>query len=133
MSHFNNMRLILRLAAVYNILFGLYAIMFPNHYFEWCGMNLPNYPQLWQCIGMIIGVFGLGYWIASYDPLKHWPIVLIGLLAKVFGPIGFLLSIGQGIIPWKFGAIIFTNDIIWWIPFGYILVQAIYRARIPVL
>ena len=128
------MKLILRIAAVYSIVFGLYAMMFPNHYFvDWCNMQAPNYPQLWQCIGMITAVFGLGYWIASYDPLKHWPIVFIGLLAKIFGPIGFLLAIGQNILPWKFGQILFTNDIIWWIPFGYILVQAIYRSRITVL
>jgi hypothetical protein len=127
------MKLILQLAAAWNILFGIYAVMFPDHYFQWVGMPVPNYPQLWQCIGMIVGVFGIGYWIASYDPVKHWPIVLVGLLGKIFGPIGFLLSIGQGLFPWKFGQILFVNDIIWWIPFGYILVQAIYRSRITVL
>ncbi len=103
MFHLLVMKLILRLAAIYNILFGLYTMMFPNHYFEWVGIAVPNYPQLWQCIGMIMGVFGIGYWIASYDPLKHWLLVLIGLLGKIFGPIGFLLAIGQGILPWNFG------------------------------
>lgn len=127
------MKLILRIAAMVNILFGIYAVLFPHHYFEWCGMDTPNYPQLWQCLGMVSAILGIGFWLVSFDPLKHWPLVLIGLLYKIFSTLAFLLSIGQGLFPWKFGTVLLVNDIIWWIPFGYILTQAIYRARIPVL
>ena len=41
-------------------------------------------------MGMIVGVYGIGYLIAARDPRTHWPIVLVGLLGKVFGPIGFV-------------------------------------------
>ena len=53
------------------------------------GMEPPNYPELWQCIGMIVGVYGIGYLAAAADPLGHWPITLVGFLGKMFGPIGF--------------------------------------------
>ena len=82
-------RQVLLLAAVYNIAWGGFAVFFPLAPFRWAGMEPPNYPQLWQCIGMIVGVYGIGYAIAAADPLRHWPIVLVGLLGKVFGPIGF--------------------------------------------
>src|SRR5215468_2521786 len=79
-------------AAVYNLLWGGCVVLFPLQPFRWLGMPLPNYPQIWQCVGMIVGVYGIGYACAARDPLRHWPIVLVGLLGKIFGPLGFLLS-----------------------------------------
>lgn len=51
------MRWILWAAAVYNLTWGAGVILFPTLPFEWVGMEPPNYPSLWQCIGMIVGVF----------------------------------------------------------------------------
>lgn len=42
------------------------VILFPNAWFDFLNMSRPNYPQLWQCIGMIVGVYGIGYGIASF-------------------------------------------------------------------
>jgi hypothetical protein len=50
--------------------------------------------------------------------------VLVGLLGKIFGPVGFLWTASRGEIPWMFGATIPTNDLIWWIPFALILRSA---------
>ena len=41
--------------------------------------EFPRYPQIWQCVGMIVGVYGVGYLVAASDPLRHWPIVLVGM------------------------------------------------------
>jgi hypothetical protein len=108
-------------AALYNLAFGAWAILLPDALFSWAGMDLPNYPELWQCIGMIVGVYGIGYGIAARDPDRHWPIVLVGLLGKVFGPIGFAQALWQGSLPMRFGVILLSNDLIWWIPFALIL------------
>lgn len=91
--------------------------------FELSGADKPTYPQVWQCVGMIVAVYGLGYLIASTSPLKHWPIILVGFLGKVLGPLGFAHSFIQGVFPLKFGWNIVFNDFIWWIPFGYILFE----------
>lgn len=112
---------VLRAAAVYNVLWGALVVLFPLVPFAWAGMEPPNYPELWQCIGMIVGVYGVGYWIAAGDVVRHWPIVLVGLLGKVFGPIGFLWSAWSGRLPWMAGWTILTNDLIWWLPFVGIL------------
>ena len=111
-------------AGVYNLIFGAWAGLFPNHVFTLLGMETPNYPFLWQCIGMIVGVYGIGYLAAARDPLRHWPIILVGLLGKIFGPIGFLQTALAGDISWKFGYLIITNDLIWWIPFTWIMIAA---------
>jgi peroxiredoxin len=111
-------------AAIYNLVWGAWVVLRPGDLFEAIGLPLPTYPQLWQCIGMIVGVYGVGYAIAAADPLRHWPIVLVGLLGKVFGPMGFIGAVVQGQLPWAFGWVIVTNDLVWWWPFSVILIAA---------
>lgn len=118
------MRVVLRVAGAYNVVWGALVVLFPLAMFRWAKMPPPNYPQIWQCVGMIVGVYGVGYWIAASDPARHWPIVLVGLLGKVLGPIGFLPLAWRGEWPWLFGLVNVTNDLIWWIPFTLILLYA---------
>lgn len=113
--------LVLKIAGIYNILWGAWVILFPESIFNLFEMAHPHYPMFWQCIGMIVGVYGIGYWIASYDPIKHWPVVFVGLVGKILGPIGFLQAIYLNTLPLNFGINILFNDLIWWIPFALIL------------
>ncbi len=112
------------LAGVYNLLWGLLVIAIPKQTLVWIGIDSLGYPQIWQCVGMIVGVYGIGYLIAARDPFRHWPIVLVGLLGKVFGPIGFLSGLVSGSLPASMGWMILTNDLVWWIPFAVILWSA---------
>jgi peroxiredoxin len=117
---------VLILAGVYNLVWGMLAVCLPMQMLSWLGVNpLPTYPQFWQCIGMIVGVFGVGYLIAARDPYRYWPLTLVGLLGKILGPIGFVASIGSGSLPVEMGWTILTNDLIWWIPFVMILWGAV--------
>ena len=118
------MKHVLLAAGVYNLAWGLWVVCFPGQLFEWSGLEPPRYPQIWQCVGMVVGVYGIGYLIAAGNPLRHWPIVLVGLLGKIFGPLGFLAAAWRGDLPWKWGVTILTNDVIWWLPFAAILYAA---------
>ena len=111
-------------AGVYNLIWGMLAIAWPHLLFDLTGAQRVNYPEIWQCVGMIVGVYGIGYLIAAGDSRTHWPIVLVGLLGKIFGPIGFLGALLRGTFPPLFGLTILTNDLIWWIPFVMILRDA---------
>lgn len=111
-------------AGVYNLLWGAAMIVFPHLLFDVCGIERLNYPEIWQCVGMIVGVYGIGYLIAAGDSRTHWPIVIVGLLGKVLGPIGFVVALLRGTFPPLFGLTILTNDLIWWIPFAMILGDA---------
>ena len=115
-------------AAIYNLLWGGFVVLYPELPFRWAGMPPPNYPELWQCIGMMVGVYGVAYALAARDPIRYWPIVLAGLLGKILGPMGFLHAALAGRLPWRAGWTIVTNDLIWWLPFG-ILLGAAYRSR----
>lgn len=117
-------RPVLLAAAAYNLLFGVFAVAFPRAWFELSGMPPPAMPALWQCIGMVVGVYGIGYACASRAPLRHWPIVLVGLLGKVLGPIGFVGAAARGELPWRAGWLLVTNDLVWWLPFAALLLAA---------
>jgi hypothetical protein len=80
---------------------------------------------------MVVGVYGLGYAIAARDPVRHWPIVLVGLVGKVLGPVGFLDAAWRGELPWRFGWVILANDLIWWVPFGAVLYHAFRMNSCP--
>ncbi|MFT6856793.1 MAG: small multidrug resistance pump [Cyclobacteriaceae bacterium] len=116
-----NHSLTLKLAAIYNILWGAWVVLFPQHFFELTNMEALNHATIWQGMGMVIGVYGIGYWLASYDPVRHWPIVFVGFLGKIFGPIGYVLNYFTGKVSAEFGYTLITNDLIWWIPFILIL------------
>lgn len=120
-------------AAVYNLLWGLAMALAPVWTLGFLGVSPESreiWPQLWACIGMIVGVYGIGFLIASRNPLRHWPIVLVALLGKIFGPIGFVDAALRGALPWSMGVTILTNDLLWWIPFSMILWNA-FRASQP--
>ena len=126
------MGLVLVIAGVYNLLWGVVVILRPGWTFSMLGVDLgPDAAithAIWQCVGMIVGVYGVGYLAAARDPVRHWPIVLVGLLGKIFGPIGFIDAANSGVLPWSMGWTILTNDLAWWIPFALMLRLA-WRSR----
>ena len=126
----NAMSLTLRLAAIYNLLWGAWVVLFPQHFFDLVGMEPLRHELVWQGMGMVIGVYGLGYWWAAQDPLTHWPIVAVGFLGKIFGPLGFVMNYAIGKVPFGFFYTLITNDFIWWIPFFLILKEANRQRKI---
>ena len=123
------MTVVLYLAAAYNLLWGAVVVLFPRRTLELLGVGDLNYPQFWQCICMIVGVYGVSYAIAARDPVMHRGIVLVGLLGKIFGPVGFATAVTRGELPWRFGITLLGNDLVWWVPFALILRHA-YRSRV---
>jgi hypothetical protein len=109
-------------AAIYNLAWGLAVILFPRVPFRLAGIELPQPDhlaiQFWQCIGMFVLVFAIGYAALWRDPERYAPFALIALLGKVFGPIGFAWGWWQGIMPGQVGWTILTNDLLWWPAFG---------------
>ncbi|MFN7921275.1 MAG: DUF4166 domain-containing protein [Bryobacteraceae bacterium] len=112
---------VLFLAAVYNVVWGAIAAAMPAEMLARVGLVNSGPVELWQCIGMFVALYGVGYWFASTDPARYWPFILIGLIGKVLGPIGALIAIASGRLPRAFLWVNLTNDFVWWIPFGWSL------------
>lgn len=99
-------------AAVYNLIWGVLASVFPNPFLHLAGLDARSAP-LMQAIGMMVGVYAYGYYLLARDPIRYQGMVWVGLAGKLFGPVGFLFSACQGVLPWHFGWINLTNDVIW--------------------
>ena len=120
------MKWTLTLAAAYNLAWGAWVILWPHVLFGLAAMELPRYTMIWQCVGMLVACFGVGYAIASTNPIRWWAFVLVGLIGKIAGPLGFVQAAVTGDLPWRFGWTILANDVIWWLPF-FLILRAAYR------
>ncbi len=112
---------LLRVAGVYFITWGLSVVLFPKWWFSLAHLNYPNYIPMWQYVGIVEAVLGLGYFIAASNPLRHWVVILIGFLTKTSLTIGFLYDYREGLLPANIFNMALTNGMIWIIPYGIIL------------
>ncbi len=110
------------LAGCYNLAFGLWAGFFPLRFFELFDIPPPRYPEIWACLGMVVGVYGLLYWQAAWKLENGWAIIAVGLLGKVLGPIGMVMSVSQQ-WPLRLAMLNVFNDAIWWLPFSLFLIR----------
>lgn len=117
-------RIVFCLAGAYNILWGLYAAWDPQWLFRFAGMPPQNYPQIFACLGMVIGLYGLLYLEVARAPERGWLLAAVGLAGKVLGPIGLAALIASGQWPAATLILCLTNDLIWWAPFGLYIVDA---------
>ena len=117
-------RAVFCVAGAYNILWGLYSALDPQWLFRFSGLPLQNHPQIFACLGMVVGIYGFLYWEVARVPERGARIAAVGLLGKVLGPIGLIHLIASGAWPPKSAVLCLTNDFIWWIPFAIYLWDA---------
>jgi len=116
-------QLVFALAGAYNLGWGAYSAYDPQWLFRFAGMPLSNTPEIFACLAMVVGIYGLLYWQVARDPEHGAPIAAVGLLGKVLGPIGLAQLITTGAWPLKSIVLCVTNDFIWWIPFALYLID----------
>jgi len=116
-------RLIFGLAAVYNVAFGVWACFWPDALFATLEMAPPNYPSVWQCLGMVVGLYGFLYAYAAVRLDRAKLIIAIGLAGKILGPIGMFMAVRSGEWPLRAVALIVLNDFVWWVPFALFLLD----------
>jgi len=116
-------------AGAYNLAWGAYCALDPQWLFRYAGMPLSNHPEIFACLGMVVGIYGFLYWQVARDPEHGAAIAAVGLLGKVLGPIGLAQLIFSGAWPVKSVVLCVTNDFIWWVPFAlYLLDVRAFRA-----
>ncbi|MCH8908249.1 MAG: alkyl hydroperoxide reductase [Candidatus Heimdallarchaeota archaeon] len=110
-------------AAIYNLIWGLVNVLQPTLLFNLVEIDPPTPIAVWQVVGMFVLVYAPAYYWVARHPEKYEKFIVVGLVGKIFGPIGFLFSYYQGDLPLKFGLIILANDIIWWPAFTIYLLR----------
>jgi len=111
-------------AGAYNIAWGVYAVADPQWLFRFAGMAPLNYPEIFACLGMVVGLYGIVYLEIARVPERGWLYAAVGMAGKVLGPIGLAVLILRHTWPPATIVLSLTNDCIWWIPFGLYLHDA---------
>lgn len=123
------MRGLLLVAGFYNLLYGIGMFVFHLHPFNLASLGLPEHPMVWQIISVMVGVYGIGYLLASRNPFRHWLVVMIGLIFNILiaGVLAYFIVMGK--IPQSAWIVIFSNNLVWVAPFAFILFGAFEQNR----
>ena len=126
------MRLALMLGAAYHVLFAVWTNLWPSHGFDLLGIPRPNHPMLWRTLGLISGFLGFALFLAAYDPIRHWLIVLLGFAKSVVATVIVAFSVSANTLPAASLFFVILDDLAWIIPYGAILWAAVRaHAGIP--
>lgn len=119
-------RITLAVAALQCLIWGPFIILAPARSAIVYGFSQPLTDSfLWQGLGLIILLYGLGYALAATNPSRHYSVVLIGLLAKILGPVGMTWAVFNDQVSPGVLWLIPIHDIIWWIPFSIIVLRGL--------
>lgn len=122
-------RIVFAAAGCYNVAWGIYAAIDPQWLFRFAEMPPQNYPEIFACLGMVVGLYGILYWEVARRPEHGRLIAAVGLAGKVLGPLGLVPLIVSGRWPPATIVLCLTNDLIWWLPFGLYLYDASQAAK----
>jgi hypothetical protein len=117
-------RVVFIIAGVYNIAWGLYSVYDPQWLFRFAKMPPLNYPEIFACLAMVVGLYGIIYFEVARVPERGFLLAAVGLAGKVLGPLGLATLLVRGAWPLRSAILCVTNDFIWWIPFTIYLVDA---------
>jgi len=120
-----------RVAAVYNVSWGVATAIYPNLFFDIFGLAPINYPFVMSGLGMCIALYGYGYWVVAGDLRRYPQLVIIGFLGKTIGPIGWLWTVISTGLPLRTMWTNVFNDLIW-LPF-FIAYFLWYRRQVGAL
>ena len=124
MKRIQQHKIVFILAGIYNIAWGAFSAINPQWLFRFSGLPDINHPQIFACLGMVIGVYGILYLEVARKPQRGFMIAAVGLLGKILGPAGWVYLYATGVWPLASIVLILANDLIWWIPFAIYLVDS---------
>ncbi len=108
----------LRAAGVYSLGCAALALAAPPAPVTGLGLDL------WYLVSLLTAVMGLGYLFSASDAFRHWPIVMMGFVAKVAMSCGIAWEISSGRLPVTAAWFAVVDDLIWLVPLGLILNSA---------
>jgi hypothetical protein len=114
-------RIIFCAAGLYNIGWGIYSAADPQWLFRLARLPLETHPEIFPCMAMVIGLYGILYLEIARVPERGWILAAVGLSGKLLGPIGLAKLILTGQWPPSTLVLCLTNDFIWWVPFALYL------------
>jgi hypothetical protein len=120
------MTFLLRFAGTYNLLAGVCMICFYHEGYKMLGVPKPELVLPLQIMGILVGLFGVGYHLVAMNPIQNRNILMLGFLSKALSSVAALYYVGVGELPLSFVPVLFFSDIVYLPPF-YVIMQRLYR------
>lgn len=114
-------RIILQATALTNIAYAVLILFFQPTMYSMLDLESNYNGYLLQSMGIMSLAMGIGYFIASFNVSRYWPIVLMGLVVKILMPINVYAAYLSGEIALSSFKLASSYHIIWIIPFVAIL------------
>jgi hypothetical protein len=120
------MRYLLRFVAVYNVLAGIGMLIFYHEGYKMLGVVKPSLNLPIQLVGVLVGLFGVGYWLVANNPVENRNVLMLGFWSKALGSVLGLYYVILGKLPLLFLPVLFFADIVYLLPFAVIM-HRLYR------
>jgi CDP-diglyceride synthetase len=119
------MKFVLRFVAVFNVLAGLFMLIGYHETYKIIGMNKPDISFPIQLVGILVGLFGVGYYLVAKNPVENRHVLMLGFWSKLLGSCLGTYYVVRGQLPLRFVAVYFFADVIYLPPF-YLILQRLY-------
>lgn len=121
------MKFTLRFVAVFNVCAGLHMLVFYHETYKVIGMPKPEIQFPIQLVGILVALFGWGYYLVAKNPVENRNVLLLGFFSKFLGSVLGTAYVLAGKLPWTFVLVFFFCDIIYLPPF-YLILRRLYAA-----
>lgn len=120
------MKRLLWFVGGYNLLAGLAMLTCYHEGYKLLGVPKPELVLPLQLVGVLVGLFGVGYWLVARNPVENRNILTLGFLSKGLGSLLGVSYVAAGKLPTAFLLVLFFADIVYLVPFG-IIMRRLYR------
>lgn len=115
------MKCLLWFVGGYNLLAGVGMLCLYHEGYQLLGMEKPTVNLPVQLVGVLVGLFGVGYWLVAANPVENRNILMLGFWSKALGSVLGIYYVLAGKLPWFFLAILLVSDIGYLPPFAVII------------
>lgn len=120
------MRRLLRFAGCFNLVAGAAMISLYHEGYKLLGVPKPELILPVQIMGILVGLFGLGYhWVAS-RPVENRDVLRLGFLAKLICSLTAYWYVLFGPLGIGFALVVFFADVIY-LPFFWVILRHLDR------
>lgn len=120
------MRRLLWFVGGYNLLAGIAMICLYHEGYKLLGVQKPQLNLPVQLVGMLVALFGVGYWLVAANPIENRNLLMLGFWSKALGSLFGVYYVVVGKLPLFFLAVLFVSDIAYLPPFA-IIMRRLYR------
>jgi small multidrug resistance pump len=120
------MRWLLRFAGCYNLLVGLGLLLLVHESFKLLGLEKPQPVMYVQLVGLLVGLFGVGYLLVAAQPLENRTLLWLGLSSKALGCGLSFYHVARGSLPPVYVPIVVFSDLIY-LPFFFVIARRLDR------